>query len=164
MRVYKTGETGRQITLYHVLPGETCILTASCVLGERGYPANAVVVSDIEAAVLDAGFFRLCIDTVPGVRKFVFTTFAKRMTEVLTLLEEITFDRMENRLSEYLNNKFLNSDNRQSAIQITHEQIAADLGTAREVISRLLKELERVGAIELLRGKITLLDPEKLHF
>lgn len=162
VRVYKTGETGRQITLYYVLPGETCILTASCVLGEMGYPANAVVETDVEAVVLDAAFFRSCVDSKPAVRKFVFSMLAQRMTDVLTLLEEIAFGRMDRRISEYLIDRF-RSSGEGNVIHITHEQAAADLGTAREVVSRLLKELERLGAVELSRGRITLVDEEKLH-
>lgn len=162
VRVYKVGETGREISLYHVLPGETCILSASCALGEKGYPASAVIEDDTEAAVLDAGFFRNCIDTKPEVRRFVFNTLVARMTDVLTLLEEIAFGRMDQRLEEFLVRKFAQCTLEPKAIVMTHEEVAAELGTAREVVSRLLKELERLGAIELTRGKITLKDRNKL--
>lgn len=163
VRVYKVGETGRQITLYHVVPGETCILSASCALGEKSYPASAVIETDTEAAVLDAGFFRNCIDSRPEVRKFVFSTISARMTDVLTLLEEIAFGRMDQRLAEFLIRNFEQCTEEPKVVGMTHEQMAAELGTAREVVSRLLKELERLGAVELTRGKITLKDRNKLH-
>ena len=163
VRVYKKGETGREITLYYVLPGETCILTASCMLGEKTYPADAVIEEETEAVILDAGFFRDAVSSREGVRRFVFETFSRRMTEVLTLLEEISFGRMDRRLAEFLS-KRLGEAHGDGVLNMTHEQIAAELGTAREVVSRLLKEFERTGAVELSRGRITLRDKSKLEF
>lgn len=164
VRVYKKGETGREITLYYVLPGETCILTASCMLGEKTYPADAVIEEETEAVILDAGFFRDAVSSREDVRKFVFETLSRRMTEVLTLLEEISFGRMDRRLSEFLLRRFGEAGGNSGVLNMTHEQIAAELGTAREVVSRLLKELERTGAIGLSRGKITLRDIDRLAF
>ena len=86
VRVFKKGETGREITLYYVLPGETCILSASCMLGESTYPANAVVDEETEAVVLDAGFFRNAVSTKEGVRKFVFDALSRKLVDVLALL------------------------------------------------------------------------------
>lgn len=164
VRVYKKGETGREITLYYVNPGETCILSASCVLGERAYPANAVVEEETEALVLDAGFFRSAVSSREDVRRFVFETLSRRMTEVLTLLEEISFGRMDRRLADFLSRRFGEKGGDSGVIAMTHEQIAGELGTAREVVSRLLKELERSGAIGLSRGRITLMDRDRLVF
>ncbi len=164
VRVYKKGETGREITLYYVLPGETCILTASCMLGEKTYPADAVIEEETEAVILDAGFFRDAVSSRKDVRKFVFETLSRRMTEVLTLLEEISFGRMDRRLSEFLLRRLGEAGGNSGVLNMTHEQIAAELGTAREVVSRLLKELERTGAVELSRGRITLRDKQKLEF
>jgi CRP/FNR family transcriptional regulator, anaerobic regulatory protein len=164
VRVYKKGETGREITLYYVLPGETCILSASCMLGEKTYPANAVVEEETVAVVLDAGFFRNAVSSREDMRKFVFETLSRRMTDVLTFLEEITFGRMDMRLAEFLTGRFGEEEGNSGILRMTHVQIAAELGTAREVVSRLLKELERSGAIELSRGRITLLDRDKLTF
>jgi len=163
VRVYKTGESGREITLYHVMPGETCVLSVSRFLGEKNYPANAIVESETEAVVIDSGFFRRCIDSKQEVRKFVFSTLAMRLTNVLSLLEEITFNRVDQRLSEYLLKNFTNGKRESRSINTTHEQIALELGTAREVISRFLKELERMGTIEISRGMIVLKDKKKLE-
>jgi len=129
-RVYKTGESGREITLYQVMPGETCILSVSCFLGEKNYPANAIVGSETEAVVIDLGFFRRCIDSKQEVRKFVFSTLAVRLTNVLSLLEEITFNRVDQRLSEYLLKNFTNGKRESLFISTTHEQIAVELGTS----------------------------------
>lgn len=161
IRVYKTGETGKEITLYHVRSGETCILTASCVLGGMNYPASAVAEEETTAVVFAAPLFRGWVAGNEAIRDFVFTTLANRMAGVMTLVEEITFNKMDGRLAEYLRKKFSNKGRSVKEIQITHEQIAIELGSAREVVSRLLKEFERQGAIELARGRI-LLKNEKI--
>lgn len=163
VRVYKTGESGREITLYHVRAGETCILTASCVLAHLNYPASAVAEEDTEAVVFPAGIFRTWVAVDERVRQFVFETLATRMASVLSLVEEITFNKMDRRLAEYLKTKFCNEGRPVRVIQATHEHIAGELGSAREVISRLLKEFEREGAIELARGRILLRDADILQ-
>jgi len=164
VRVFKKGETGREITLYYFYPGDTCILSASCMLGGNTYPASAVVEEETEAAVLDAGFFRNAVSTREDVRRFVFDALSRRLTDVLALLEEISFGRMDRRLAEFLSKRFAESGGEGGVLTMTHEQIAAELGTAREVVSRLLKELERSGAVGLSRGRITLRDKSKLAF
>lgn len=164
VRVFKKGETGREITLYYVLPGETCILSASCMLGESRYPANAVIEEETEAVVLDAGFFRGAVSAREEVRRFVFDSLSRRLADVLALLEEISFGRMDRRLADFLLRKFAEQGGEGGVLTMTHEQIAAELGTAREVVSRLLKELERSGAVGLSRGRITLRDESALAF
>lgn len=162
IRVFKTGESGREITLYHVGPGETCILTASCVLAGKQYPAHACAECDSTAIVFPAQAFRSWIATCEALRQFVFETLARRMADVMSLIEEITFNKMDRRLASYLLRRFENEGKPLRIIHDTHEHIAAELGSAREVVSRLLKELERLRAIELARGRIILKDAAKL--
>jgi len=147
IRVFKRGETGREITLYHVEKGETCILTASCVLGNSTYPASAIVDQDAQAVVFSAGLFRDWVARNDEIRHFVFETMASRMARVLSLIGEITFGKMDQRLAKFLQGNA-------PKINMTHEEIAIELGSVREVISRLLKELERKGAINQSRGMI----------
>lgn len=156
IRVYKSGESGREITLYHVRAGETCILTASCVLAGMRYPAAAIAESQTEAVIFPAPVFREWIANLEPVRKFVFQTLAARMSQLMALVEEITFNKMDKRLAEYLHRRFDNDGRPIAVVHITHEQIATELGSAREVVSRLLKEFERLGAIEVARGRIRL--------
>lgn len=132
------------------------------MLGEKPYPANAIVEEETEAVVLDAEFFRNAVSSREDVRKFLFESLSRRMTDVLTLLGEITFGRMNRRLAEFLVEKFGEAGWNTGILHLTHEQIAAELGTAREVVSELLKELERSGAKVLSRGKITLGERGKL--
>lgn len=120
------------------------------------YPASAIAEADSDAVVFPAAIFRKWIDSYESIRQLIFETLAFRMSTVMALVEEIVFNRMDHRLAQYLQQKFANGGRPLNTIHITHDQIASELGSAREVISRLLKELERLGALELTRGRISL--------
>lgn len=156
IRVYKIGQTGREITLYEIGPGETCILNASCILSGQTYPANAVTLSDAGLFLVPSAEFRRLVSQHEKVRDFIFTLLSRRLTGVMELVEEVAFGHMDERLLDYLVEK--SADNR---LETTHQKIANDLGTSREVVSRLLKDLERKGRVQLSRNAITLLD--QLH-
>jgi len=157
MRVFKLGETGHEITLYHVGAGEACPLNVSCILSDRRVPAMARVEERVEAVIIPAATFRSWIAEHESLRRFVFQMFSSRLTEVMSLVEEVAFRRMDQRLARRLAGLLID-DSSGGSVEITHADIAADLGTAREVISRLLKEFERLGAIGLARGRILLRD------
>jgi len=157
MRVFKLGESGQEITLYHVGAGEACPLNVSCILSDRPVPAMARVEEDVEAVVVPAAAFRQWIAEYEPLRKVVFLMFSSRLTEVMSLVEEVAFRRMDQRLARRLM-ELLVDEPSDGSVETTHAEIAADLGTAREVVSRLLKEFERLGAIGLSRGRILLRD------
>jgi CRP/FNR family transcriptional regulator, anaerobic regulatory protein len=157
MRVFKLGENGHEITLYHVGAGEACPLNVSCILSDSPVPAMACVEDDVEAIVVPAATFRRWIAEHESLRSFVFRMFAGRLTEVMSLVEEVAFRRMDRRLAGRLGELF-EREGTDGAIETTHAELAANLGTAREVVSRLLKEFERLGAIRLARGKILVRD------
>ncbi|MCA9741665.1 MAG: Crp/Fnr family transcriptional regulator [Deferribacteres bacterium] len=163
IRVYKGSESGREITLYHVRTGSTCILTASCVLAGMSYPASARVEAAAEAVLFPASDFRQWITESAEIRQFVFETLARRMADVMALIDEITFRKMDARLATFLQQRFANDGRPLTTLHFTHEQIAIELGSAREVISRLLKEFERLGAISITRGRIKLNDSKALE-
>lgn len=163
MRVFKLGETGHEITLYHVGPGEACPLNVSCILSNRPVPAMACVEDDVEAITVPAATFRRWIAEYEPLRTFVFQMFSTRLGEVMSLVEEVTFRRMDQRLARRLEELFPREGKTEGIVEITHAEIAADLGTAREVVSRLLKEFERLGAVRLSRGRITLRDAALLR-
>lgn len=152
IRVFKTGATGREITLYEIGPGETCILNASCIFSDQGYPADAVTLSDVRILILQSGLFEEFVNTYPVFRAFVFSLLSERLITVFQLIEEVVFGNLEDRLLDYLVEK--SEDN---VLQATHQVIANDLGTSREVVSRLLKDLERQGKLELGRSRVTIL-------
>ena len=154
-RIYKLSETGREITLYRVEPGECCILTLSCIVSEKRFPAFAVSESELQAIIIPAASIQQWMDDSRSWRRYAWNLIAERLGEVISLVEEITFRRMDERLAFYLNQANLFPLGQQT--RITHQQIAAELGTSREVISRLLKDLEEQGIVELGRGWLKLL-------
>ena len=153
VRVYKTGSSGREITLYEILPGETCILNAACILGSQQYPANAVALQDGAMLYLPEKVFHSLIGEYPEMRSFIFSLFSRRFHEIIELIEEVTFGKLDVRLEDYLIEKAENNQ-----LETTHQVIANDLGTSREVVSRLLKDFERKGHIALSRNRIRLLN------
>ena len=158
MRVFKLAESGHEITLYHVGAGEACPLNVSCILSDRPVPATAQVEEETKAVIVPAAMFRRWIAEHESLRKSVFQMFSNRLTEVMSLVEEVAFRRMDERLAHRLADLLLRDSGTQRYVEITHADLAADLGTAREVVSRLLKEFERLGAIHLARGRIALRD------
>ncbi|HEY6572087.1 MAG TPA: Crp/Fnr family transcriptional regulator, partial [Candidatus Eisenbacteria bacterium] len=163
MRVYKLGENGHEITLYHVGAGEACPLNVSCILSDRPVPAMARVEEDVEAIVVPAAEFRSWMARHESLRTFVFQTFASRLSEMMSLVEEVAFRRMDQRLARRLHDILMLEEAPRESVEITLAELASDLGTAREVVSRLLKEFERLGAISLSRGRISLKNSAKLR-
>jgi len=161
VRVSKISETGREITLYHVQPGEGCVLNISCAFSDAGYPATATIENPVEMVVFPTATFREWMATTE-VRSFVFELFSKRLAQVITLVEEIVFRKMDQRLAEFLTSKFENKGKPRRILRMTQEKIAAEMGTAREVVNRFLKEFERLGAIENTRGVIKLQNESRL--
>ncbi|MCB1922851.1 MAG: Crp/Fnr family transcriptional regulator [Gammaproteobacteria bacterium] len=159
-RIFKLAESGREITLYRVEPGECCILTASCMLSSRAFPAHATVEADIHAIVIPAARVITWMETSPVWRQFLWGLLAARLADVIGLVEEVAFRRMDDRLADYLAS---HAEQRDRILNTTHGQIAADLGTSREVVSRMLKDLEQRGLLALSRGRIEILDAATLR-
>ena len=152
IRVFKAAESGREMTLYHVQDGELCLVNMLSLFLDREAMASAVVEVSTEAVVFDAPAFRDLFENQGVVRSFVFEAMAQRLVEVMTLIEEIAFAKMDRRVAGLLLKRF--SSHR--GFTVTHEELAIELGTAREVVSRLLKEFERTGAIAMARGRLEL--------
>jgi CRP/FNR family transcriptional regulator len=163
VRVYLMGESSREITLYHVETGQSCLLTLNSALMDTPYTADAVVEEEVEALVVPVETFRQWFHLYEPVRQFVLEMMAQRITELMTLVSEVTFGRLDQRLADFLLRHFDQADAGNPVISMTHEHIAAELGTVREVISRVLKEFERKGAIGIRRGRIALQDPRLLE-
>lgn len=155
LRVFKSSESGREITLYWVRAGELCLLNLLGAMTGVCSPATARVEEEVTALVVPPDVFRTWIGSEPALRTHVFSVMSAGMIDVMTLVEEIAFKKLDLRLAQYLCDEFL-ADGGAHELQVTHEAIAAELGSTREPISRLLKEFENQGAIELSRGRITL--------
>jgi CRP/FNR family transcriptional regulator, anaerobic regulatory protein len=159
VRVYKIGETGREITLYRFGLGQSCILTANAILSERSFPAIATVEREAEAVMIPSGTFRDWVRRHDLWREFVFDLLSQRLVSVMALVEEVAFQRMDRRVAGFL----LNRVQIQNPIHITHQEIAAELGSSREVISRLLEDLASEGVVHAGRGTIEILNHASLQ-
>ena len=158
VRVYKIGETGREITLYRFGLGESCILSANAIMSEKSFPAIATVEEDAEAVMIPADVFREWVNQYEIWREFVFDLLSERLSTVMTVVDEVVFKRMDRRVASFL----LNQAQVQNPMRVTHQEIAAELGSSREVISRILEDFSKEGAIESSRGNIEVLNFESL--
>ncbi|MEJ2609878.1 MAG: Crp/Fnr family transcriptional regulator [Candidatus Thiodiazotropha sp.] len=158
-RVYKIGETGREITLYRIGPGESCILTASCIMNGTPFPAFAISEKEIEAVLISTADVVRWSDQTSAWRNYLFSLISNRLAEVIGVVEEIAFRRVDRRLAGYLLQRANSTHGR---IELTHQAIASDLGTSREVVSRILKDLEQQQMISTARGIIQVSDQQRL--
>jgi CRP/FNR family transcriptional regulator len=159
VRVQKLGETGREIVLYRVERGETCVLTTACLMAETAYDAEGVTENEVEAVVVPAPAFNELLARSAQFRRFVFATYANRIADLLMLIEEVAFGRIDARLAQCL----LARKDARHHVSGTHQELSSELGTAREVVSRQLKEFERRGWVKLGRGRIELCDVTALE-
>lgn len=152
VRVTRFAPSGRELMLYRVLPGETCVLTLSCLLGHATYPARGVAEGDVSGVYLPTPLFEQLIAESVRFRQFVFAAFASRLRGVLELASAVSFERLDRRLAAAL----LERVERTGLIEleVTHQQLADDLGCTREPISRLLEGLAAQGIVDLGRGRI----------
>ena len=159
-RVFKIGETGREITLYRFGDGESCILTASCILGNHNFPAIAQIEREADALLIPAQVFHDWMNRYSFWREYTFALLSSRLAAVMSVLDEVAFQRMDARVAELLLRRAATPS---AAVRITHQEIAAELGTSREVVSRILEDFHQKGALIAARGLITLKDPQKLR-
>ncbi len=159
VRVYKIGEQGREITLYRFGLGESCILTANAIMNQQLFPAVALVESEAEAVMVPADTFRDWIRRYDEWRDFLFDLLSQRLASVMAIVDEVVFHRMDARVAALL----LRQADQGSIIQTTHQEIAAELGSSREVISRILEGFESAGLISSSRGQVEILDTPELE-
>jgi CRP/FNR family transcriptional regulator len=158
VRVQQTSDSGREIVLYRVRAGESCVLTTACLLSHEDYTAEGIAETEVEAAVIPRAVFDDLIARSETFRTFVFRAYARRITDLFTVIEEVAFRRVDIRLAQRLLDMAQGADE----VKATHQMMAAELGTAREVVSRQLAEFQRRGWIAQSRGTIRLTDPAAL--
>ncbi|SNZ13340.1 Crp/Fnr family transcriptional regulator [Hydrogenobacter hydrogenophilus] len=158
LKVYLLLESGREIFLYRITAGETCMFTNISILKNIPYPAYAVAEVDTTGLLLDVRAVRDLFEKYSYWRNFVLEMIAKNFYELFVMLNELLSKRVDKRLIKYLYEKSLKS----KILRLTHEDIAKDIGTVREVVSRLLKDLEKDEIIQLGRGEIIIKDVERL--
>jgi CRP/FNR family transcriptional regulator len=155
VRVLKPLPTGRAMPLYKLEPGEFCVLSVSCLLGDVLYPAAACAAGEVVGAALPKALFRTLVDEDTAFRHEVFGMFATRLCFLMTLIEAMAMTRLDERLAALL-------VTRGPVILATHQALADELGTAREVVSRILEHFEDSGLVRLRRARVEVLDPQHL--
>lgn len=156
VRVIKSSPNGRELQLYRVGPGESCILTSSCLLGHSPYHARGLAEQDTRMAVLAPTAFKTLIATCEAFRDYIFALFSERLTDLMQLVSAVAFQKLDQRLAALLAAK-------PSPIRATHQGLADELGSVREIVSRLLKNFAEQGWIRLSREQIEVLDVPALQ-
>ncbi|MBK8016628.1 MAG: Crp/Fnr family transcriptional regulator [Betaproteobacteria bacterium] len=151
IRVSKVGANGRELQLYRVVPGESCILTTSCLLGKVQYNARGVAETDVVAVALPQPVFGRLISDQEPFRNYVFSLFSERIAELMQLVEAVAFQRLDQRLAALLLGKG-------KVVHTTHQALADELGSVREIVSRLLKTFAEQGLVSLSRENIEIVD------
>ena len=154
VRVQQQSETGREVFLYRVHAGESCVLTTACMLAFEDYSADGFAETDVTAVAIPRKLFDDLVSQSPAFREFVFKAYARRITDLFTLIDDIVFQRMDVRLATRL----LELAGADGMVRATHAVLASELGTAREVISRTLSEFQRRHWIEQSRGALQITD------
>lgn len=150
-RIFKMGGSGREITLYEIGSGDICVLNATCILSNTRLPANAATMNETEVLLLPGRHFLNLIAEYEEMRAFVHSHINAGFASIMALISEVVFGKMDERLIDFLIQK-----SEHGQLKKTHHEISKDLGTSREVISRLLKDFERRGMISLSRNSIKL--------
>ena len=157
IKVVKLAASGRELLLYRVTPGGSCIITSSCLLGRSDYNARGIAETPLSLLAIPAPDFAALLVEHPPFRDFVFHLFAERIAELMQLVEEVAFARLDQRLAKALLAK------NGTVLGITHQQLADELGSVREIVSRLLKGFAAQGLVALGREQVTLLDRDGLQ-
>lgn len=152
--VYLTGPNGREILLYTVERGETCIQTTIGLVGSQAYSGEAVAETDLTLVTIPRGEFSRLMDESPGFRRFVFRAFGERLADVTRLLEQVAFVRIDQCLAGVL----IDASDSAGLVAATHQELARRIGSAREVVSRKLEAFARSGLVSNDRGQVHLLD------
>lgn len=153
VRVQQTSDTGREVFLYRVHAGESCVLTTACMLAFEDYSAEGIAETDVRAVAVPRATFDDLVGRSPVFRQFVFAAYSRRITDLFALIDNIVFQRMDVRLASRL----LELAGEDQVVRATHAALGSELGTAREVVSRTLSEFQRRGWIAQARGEVHLI-------
>ena len=156
IRATKSGPDGQEILLYHLQPGESCVITVVALLGETPYPARAVVETELSLFAVPRNLFLELVLKSPPFRVFVFQFLSIRMAHLMALIDDVAFRRVDQRLASHL---LLHK----GPITVTHQTLADSLGTTREVVSRILESFQQSGVLRLGRKRIQILNRNALE-
>jgi len=160
LRVYILSEDGREVTLYRLFAGDVCVLSASCILNSITFDVHIDTEEKTNGYLIDSGTFGILSDQNVYVENFAYKNTMERFSDVMWAMEQILFLSLDKRLAIFLQDELVKTNS--EILHITQEQIAKYIGSAREVVSRMLKVFQEDGIIKLSRGSVHVLDREKL--
>ena len=160
LRVYVMSEEGREVTLYHIKGGDVCVMSASCVLSLITFDVFIDAEEESVCYIVDEKCFDSIVNSNIHAKNFAMEKILSRFSDVVWVLQQVLFMSFDKRLAMFLVEEFEKTDSNE--IYLTHEQMAQNLGTVREVVSRMLKYFENEEMIGMSRGKITVKNSEEL--
>lgn len=160
LRSFMSSNSGKEITLFRLFERDICMLSSSCVYQDLTYDINLEAEKDSSVIIIDSKFFKEISSNNLSIQNFFLTLTQDKLSEIMWVLEQVVFFSLDSRVASFLIDQYYiyNSIN----INITHDTIANNLGSAREVISRILKRFEKDKIVELSRGSIKIIDIKKL--
>lgn len=162
LRIYIVSDEGREVTLFRVFAGEMCVLSASCLMDTIAFDVLIEATEDTEVLVLPSVSLKRIMQNNPYVELFLYKTATEKFSDVMWTMQQILFKKIDQRVAEFLLAEYNNSNS--NTLAITHDEIARYIGSAREVVTKVLKYMAQCEAIELKRGKIIVRDIEKLKY
>jgi len=162
VRVFQSAADGRELTLYRITPGDICVMSLNSLMHQRPFAAEARAESEVEALMLSPAQLQQALQSSTAFRDHVLARLSDRFCDMLTVVEDTAFKRLDVRLACLLGSLFERAGG--ESINVTHQELARELGTTREVVSRMLKEFERQECIVLARGRIHVASPDGLRW
>lgn len=156
IKILRMDDDGREILMYYLGSGESCAMSLTCCLNAKRSEVSAIAEEKTEIILLPVQNVEEWITKYPTWRSFVFQTYQRRFDDLLATIDGVAFQKMDERLWNYLQRKAQLTTSK--VVGTTHEEIALELGTSREVVSRLLKQLEKIGRVRLSRNRVELAD------
>lgn len=161
LRIYLYSDDGREVTIARLRPDEMCLLSASCLLSQVSFPAAVSAESDVEAILIPSMYANRLKENNVYVENCIYRMTTERLSEVVSAVEQMMFMSLEQRVVTFLLDE--SAETGSNTLTITQEKIAMAIGSAREAVSRILKQLSKEGSIEVTRGKVTILDKKNLY-
>ena len=155
VKVMQRYPNGREMPLYRVKAGESCLLSGSCLLGHTDYTASGIAETDVELLIVPPPEFHALVASDEAFRNHVFSLFGERLATLFALVEAIAYQKLDQRLAALLLAKA-------DPVQTTHQALADELGSVREIVSRLLRSFEDKGWVDVARERISILDRDAL--
>ena len=160
MRIYILSEEGREVTLFRIHQGETCVLSASCLIESIAFDVMMEATEDIEVLVVQTCAFFQVMGQNPDIELYLYKTATEHFSDVMWTMQQILFMRIDQRIAQFLWDEMVQKGT--TTLQITHDEIAKYIGSAREVVTKVMKYMAQEDVVALSRGRVEILDKDKL--